>query len=1098
MPRSGRRACKLLACAIAISAVAFITAPWTQAAAADPTGEFRALVDESWDADMRADPLWATQAGDNRFNDQLPDVSIAAIEKHIAAKRQLSQRLQKLDRAALPPSEQVNYDILTRLIADDLAEAKFKTYLMPITNREGFHTEFPDLYKRVPMLTVRDYENYIARLRGFAKLVDQNIELMQAGIDAGMVLPAVVLKGYRETLEPHIVADPKQSLCYAPLVRMPNSFTSDEQERLRAAGQQAIAESIVPGYRKFLHFMETKYVPAAPGTIGASHWPDGRELYRHRIRKFTTLNLTPEEVHQKGLDEVKRIHAEMEEVVRRAKFKGSVADFIQFLRTDPQFYAKTPEELVRHVGLICKRIDGQLPTLFSVLPRTPYGIREIPDYIAPKTTSAFYRVPGGDGASAGFYYLNTFNLKSRPLYEMEALSLHESVPGHHLQLALQQEMTDLPKFRRYHGFTVFVEGWGLYSERLGLEMGFYRDPYTDFGRLTFEMWRACRLVVDTGIHYMGWSRQQAIDYMAENTALSMHNIAAEVDRYISWPGQAVAYKIGELKIRELRALAEKNLGRRFDVREFHRVVLGSGSVPLSVLESNVQQYISQNKGDSTASSQAATPTTSASGPHASTDGAGKTSGLQRGVWKYPSAHRGDQVDDYHGTKIADPYRWLEEADSAETKAWVAAENDVTFGYLKKLPQREPLRRRLTELWNFERYSAPAHRGGRYFFERNDGLQNQGVLYVAKGLNAEPRVLIDPNTFSNDGTVALAATAISEDGKLIAYATSGGGSDWREWHVRDVDTGKDRDDRIEWSKFSGAAWSPKNDGFFYSRFDAPKEGEVLTGSNYFQKLYFHKLGDPQSKDELVYERRDHKDWGFNADVSEDERFLIVHVSRGSEHKNGLFYRDLQKPGSKFVELLVDFDAEYDFLGNDGSTFWIRTDNGAERSRVIAIDLEHSDKQHWREIIPQAKETLVSANIVADRFVASYLKDAYSAVRVFDLTGKHERDVQLPGIGTAGGFGGRRKDKETFYAFSSYTAPPTVYRYDPATGESTVYRKPKVAFDSEQYTTEQVFCTSKDGTRVPIFVSYKKGLKRDGHNPTVLYAYGGFNIPLTPSF
>jgi uncharacterized protein (DUF885 family) len=313
------------------------------------------------------------------------------------------------------------------------------------------------------------------------------------------------------------------------------------------------------------------------------------------VRKYTTLDVTPEEVHGIGIREVARIRKEMDAIIRKVEFKGDFKAFVEFLRTSPQFYAKTPEELEKEVAYVLKKMDGHLPELFKTLPRTPYGVKRIPDYLAPRTTTAYYQPPPGDGTRAGFYFLNTYNLKSRPLYEIEALSLHEAVPGHHLQLALQQELPDMPEFRRFAGFTVFIEGWALYSERLGLEVGFYQDPYRDFGRLTYEMWRACRLVVDTGIHHLGWTRKQAVQFMADNTALSIHNITAEVDRYIAWPGQALAYKMGELKIRALRKSAEKQLGTKFDIREFHEVVLGSGSVPLAVLEENVQHYISKTK-----------------------------------------------------------------------------------------------------------------------------------------------------------------------------------------------------------------------------------------------------------------------------------------------------------------------------------------------------------------------------------------------------------------------------------------------------------------------------------------------------------------------
>jgi uncharacterized protein (DUF885 family) len=337
--------------------------------------------------------------------------------------------------------------------------------------------------------------------------------------------------------------------------------------------------------------MRDEYVPAARGSIAASALPHGREFYRHRVRQFTTLDLTPEQVHEVGQSEVARIRKEMDEAIRSVKFSGNFAEFVDYLRSDPRFYVDSPEQLLKEVALTLKKMDGQLPKLFKTLPRTPYGIREIPAYIAPSTTTAYYQPPPGDATLGGFYYVNTFNLKSRPLYEIEALSLHEAVPGHHLQIARQQELEDLPNFQRFAGFTAFVEGWGLYAERLGLETGFYRDPYSNFGRLSYEMWRACRLVVDTGMHYLGWTREQAIEFMAANTALTKLNIVNEVDRYIAWPGQALAYKTGELKFRELRRKAEERLGDRFDIREFHDVVLGSGAVPLTVLERIVDEYL---------------------------------------------------------------------------------------------------------------------------------------------------------------------------------------------------------------------------------------------------------------------------------------------------------------------------------------------------------------------------------------------------------------------------------------------------------------------------------------------------------------------------
>jgi uncharacterized protein (DUF885 family) len=549
------------------------------------------LIDEVWQFDLQESPLFATRVGEHRYNDQLGRQTVADHKRRILAKRGFEQRLRKIDRGQLKRPDQINYDVFGRLLRDELEEASFQAYLIPITNRSGFHISFPQVAKQVPLKSVQDYENYIARLNAFERYAEDHIGLMRVGIKERMVLPAVVLEGYQESITTHIVNDPKRSLLYAPFTQMPDKISPDDQRRLEAAGRQAISSCVVVGYRKFLDFMEREYLPVCRGSIGAAALPNGRAFYRHRVRRFTTLEVTPEQVHETGLAEVARIRAEMNKVIEQVAFKGDFAAFVDHLRTDPKFYPKSAEELKKETAYVLKKMDGQLPRLFKTMPRTPYGIREVPAYIAPKTTTAYYQRPAGDGSQAGFYYINTYNLRARPLYGVEALSLHEAVPGHHLQIALQQEMTGLPDFRRFAGITAFVEGWALYSERLGLEVGFYEDPYSNFGRLTYEMWRACRLVVDTGMHYLGWTRQQAIQYMAENTALSLHNIEAEVDRYISWPGQALAYKTGELKIRELRALAEKELGERFDIRLFHDAVLGNGAVPLDVLEENIRRFI---------------------------------------------------------------------------------------------------------------------------------------------------------------------------------------------------------------------------------------------------------------------------------------------------------------------------------------------------------------------------------------------------------------------------------------------------------------------------------------------------------------------------
>ncbi|MBA3762581.1 MAG: S9 family peptidase [Chthoniobacterales bacterium] len=462
---------------------------------------------------------------------------------------------------------------------------------------------------------------------------------------------------------------------------------------------------------------------------------------------------------------------------------------------------------------------------------------------------------------------------------------------------------------------------------------------------------------------------------------------------------------------------------------------------------------------------------------------------------YPVAPKSDQTDDYHGTKIADPYRPLENADSEETRKWIEAENKLTFDYLAAVPERKKINDRLTALWNYEKYTVPFREGGRFFFSKNAGLQNQSVLYTGDKLPGHPRVLLDPNTLSKDGTTALSGTAVTDNGKLMAYGLASAGSDWQEWKVRDIESGKDLDDQLKWIKFSGAAWNHDGTGFFYSRYDEPT-ADQLKAANYFHKLYFHKLGAPQSEDVLVYERPDHKDWLFDSAVTEDGAYLIINISQGTDPKNRIFFKDLTQPDSKVVELLNKQDAQYDFAGNDGATFWFRTNLDAPRGRIIAIDTQNGGA--IKEVVPQAEEKLESLSVVGDRFIANYLKDAHSLVRLFDLSGKPAGEIALPGLGTATGFTGKRKDSETFYNYVSFTEPPTVFRYNLETGESTVLFRPEVDFTPADYVTEQVFYRSKDGTRVPMFLTYKKGLVKDGTNPTLLTGYGGFDVSNLPNF
>ncbi len=465
---------------------------------------------------------------------------------------------------------------------------------------------------------------------------------------------------------------------------------------------------------------------------------------------------------------------------------------------------------------------------------------------------------------------------------------------------------------------------------------------------------------------------------------------------------------------------------------------------------------------------------------------------------YPVSKVVDQVDDYHGVKVADPYRWLEDGNSAATKDWIAAQNQLTQSYLAEIPARSAIRERLTTLWNYERFSVPFRESGRYFISRNDGLQSQAVLYTMAELDDVPRLLLDPNTLAADGTVALAGMAVSPDGRYLAYGTAASGSDWNTWKIRDIDSGKDLTDELSWVKFSGASWSKDGKGFFYSRYDAPSEATKLAESNYFQKLYYHQIGTLQSADVLVYDRPDHKDWGFDGKVTDDGRYLIITIWQGTERKSRVFYKDLADARSPVLPLLEAFDAAYHFIDNNGPVFLFRTDKDAPRSRIVAIDIRKPGSADWKELVPQAAETLLSANLVGNRLVGSYLKDAHSQIKVFDLNGSFQRDVALPGLGTASGFAGKRDDATTYYSYTGFTTPTTIYRYDIASDTSSVIRQPKVAFDPTDYETRQVFYRSKDGTRVPMFIVNRKGIKLDGSNPTYLYGYGGFNISLTPAF
>jgi uncharacterized protein (DUF885 family) len=552
------------------------------------------LFDQEWERTLREDPTFASTLGDRRWNDRWPDTSLEAIERSHAADVAVLDKISHFDASALPSSERVNYEIFKRQYGERVQGYAFRSFLVPIDQRGGIQT-VDELTEQLRFETVRDYEDWIARLDRVGPYVDQTIELMRLGMKERRVQPRIVMQRVPQQIAAQVVSQPGDSPFYAPFRSFPESVPAADRERLAQAAKTAITRSVLPAYERFQAFFNGEYLPACRDTIGAWDLPEGDAYYRFLVRRYTTLDLTPEQIHALGLKEVERIRGEMQKVIDSVGFSGSFQDFLQFLRTDPQFYYKDPQELLEAYRAIAKRIDPELVKLFGKLPRMPYGVRPIPDKIAPDTTTAYYSQPAGDGSRAGYYYVNLYRPEVRPKYEMEVLTVHEAVPGHHLQLALQQEMGDMPNFRRFGGFTAFIEGWGLYSESLGDELGLYTDPYSKFGQLTYEMWRAVRLVVDTGMHWKHWTREQAIDFFKSNAAKTELDIVNEIDRYIAWPGQALAYKVGELKIKELRTRSQEHLGDGFDVRAFHDTVLGSGAVPLDVLEANVDAWIASQE-----------------------------------------------------------------------------------------------------------------------------------------------------------------------------------------------------------------------------------------------------------------------------------------------------------------------------------------------------------------------------------------------------------------------------------------------------------------------------------------------------------------------
>jgi len=562
-------------------------------ARADEAASLRALFATEWEYTMEQSPTWASSLGDRRWNDRWSDLRVEHLEQQAEHDRGYLKKLEAFNRAKLPPEERVNLDLAkyqAQLAIDDYAQ---RLWTLPVNQREGVQLidEFGDSLR---FETLKDYEDWIARLRSLPELIEQTTALMRLGIAEKRTHARAVLAGVPAQIGKQLVDKPEESAFFKPFQKYPANIASADRERLTSAAKEAIAQSVVPAYRRFQEFFNKEYLPACTEAVGAWQWPDGNAAYAFLARKYTTTNMTPEEIHQLGLREVERITGEMQQVMDRVGWKGTRQEFFDHLRHDPQFYYKTPEELLEAYRAQSKIIDPTLVKLFKTLPRIPYGVEPIPAKSAPNTTAAYYRPLAADGSRAGTFFVNLYRPQMRPKYEMMALALHESVPGHHFQFALAFEQTGLPNFRRYGGegsYTAFIEGWALYSESLGDELGLYEDPYAKFGQLTYEIWRACRLVVDTGIHAKHWTRQQAIDYLLDHSAKTELDVENEIDRYISWPGQALGYKIGELKIKELRARAKAKLGDKFDVRDFHDVVLKNGALPLEVLERNVDDWI---------------------------------------------------------------------------------------------------------------------------------------------------------------------------------------------------------------------------------------------------------------------------------------------------------------------------------------------------------------------------------------------------------------------------------------------------------------------------------------------------------------------------
>jgi uncharacterized protein (DUF885 family) len=588
---------KLLVGLIVALPLAAQAAPETQRSTA--AVELHRLFDAEWERNLRENPITATYIGETRYNDRWPDLSLAGVQASHDADRAALARLESIDLAALTDADRLNRDLFRRQTRASLASFEYGEHLVPLSHRSGL-TSAHRLADVIVFRSVKDYEQWLARMNGLDAPLGQVVDLMREGVRRGLLPPKVLMQRLPKQIDAQIVSDPTQSPFYQPFAQMPATIPSADRERLQQAARAAITNTIVPAYTRLKQYLEQEYLPKSRDTVGLWDTPNGLQRYAELAKFYTTTDLTPDQIHELGLKEVARIRAEMQQVIAKTGFEGSFEEFLAYLRTDPKFRYTDPKQLLVAYEAMAKRVDPLLPQYFGKLPRMPYGVRPIAEQIAPDTTTAYYQGPALDGSRAGYYYVNLYKPEERPRYEIPVLTIHEAVPGHHLQISLAQELGELPKFRRDFEATAFVEGWALYAESLGQEMGFYDDPYDKFGQLTYEMWRAVRLVVDTGLHHKRWTRQQAIDYFKANAAKSELDIVNEIDRYIGNPGQALAYKIGELRIKELRREASEQLAQRFDLRAFHDVVLGSGAIPLDVLSANVRRWVETTRAAPTA------------------------------------------------------------------------------------------------------------------------------------------------------------------------------------------------------------------------------------------------------------------------------------------------------------------------------------------------------------------------------------------------------------------------------------------------------------------------------------------------------------------